>query len=104
MTADTRLGAYILFIKFLFIHLSGVGTRAGAPFTKYLDSEIWELRSLKNRILYAFYEEDTFVLLYHFGKKTRMTPKREIECAKRKLEDFKERGILYGKDMERGKK
>lgn len=45
---------------------------------------------------------DVFVLLHHFVKKTRKTPKREIECAKRKLEDFKERGIFYGKDMERG--
>lgn len=26
------------------------------------------------------------------------------ECAKRNLKDFKERGILYGKDMERSKK
>lgn len=84
--------------------LEEMGTRAGAPVTKYLDGEIWELRPLKNRILYAFYEEDTFVLLHHFVKKTRKTPKREIECAKRKLEDCKERGIFYGKDMERGKK
>lgn len=67
------------------------GTRVGEPVTKHLDGEIWELRPLKNRVLYAYYEDNTFILLTHFVKKTQKTPKREIERAKRYLKDFRER-------------
>ena len=31
---------------------------------------------------------DTFIMLHHFVKKTQKTPKREIEKAKRELEDY----------------
>ncbi len=71
--------------------LEEMGTRVGEPVTKHLDGEIWELRPLSNRILYAFYEEKTFVLLHHFVKKTQKTPKREIEKAKREIEDYNSR-------------
>ena len=33
----------------------------------------------------------TFILLYHFIKKTRKTPQKETDQAKRKLKDYKER-------------
>ena len=36
--------------------LEEYGTRVGKPVTKHLDGEIWELRPLANRILYAYYE------------------------------------------------
>lgn len=68
-----------------------MGTRVGEPVTKHLDGEIWELRPLKNRILYAYYKENKIVLLSYFIKKTRKTPKKEIEKAKRNLADFLER-------------
>lgn len=71
--------------------LEEFGTRMGEPITKHLDGEIWELRPLANRILYAFYKNNTFILLHHFEKKTNKTPKREIEKAKRELEDYKRR-------------
>ena len=71
--------------------LEEMGTRVGDPVTKHLDGEIWELRPLRNRILYASYKDNKFILLHHFTKKTQKTPKREIEKAKRNLEDFKER-------------
>lgn len=67
------------------------GTRVGEPVSKHLDGELWELRPLKNRILYAYYEDNSFILLTHFLKKTDKTPKREIERAKRYLKDYKER-------------
>lgn len=76
--------------------LEEMGTRVGEPVTKHLDGEIWELRPLKNRILYAYYEEDRFIILHHFIKKTKKTPKREIERAKRNLQDFVERNESYG--------
>lgn len=71
--------------------LEEMGTRVGEPVTKHLDGEIWELRPLSNRILYAYYDNDTFVLLHHFLKKTQKTPKREIDKAKREIEDYKRR-------------
>ncbi len=71
--------------------LEEYGTRIGEPVTKHLNGEIWELRPLKNRFLYAYVENDTFVILHHFVKKTQKTPKREIEKAKRYLQDYLER-------------
>ncbi len=63
----------------------------GEPVSKHLDGEIWELRPLDNRILYAYYKDNKFVLLHQFTKKTQKTPKREIEQAKRNLLDYIER-------------
>lgn len=71
--------------------LEEYGTRIGEPVTKHLDGEIWELRPLKNRVLYAYVENDTFIILHYFMKKTQKTPKREIEKAKRNLQDYRER-------------
>lgn len=71
--------------------LEEMGTRVGEPVTKHLDGEIWELRPLKNRFLYAYYKDNRFIMLHHFIKKTQKTPKREIERAKRNLKDYLER-------------
>ena len=73
--------------------LSQHGTRAGEPYIKYLDAEIWELRPLRDRILFVAWIDGSFVLLHHFMKKTQKTPKRVIEQAKRELADLKERGL-----------
>jgi phage-related protein len=69
------------------------GTLAGEPYIKHLDGDIWELRPIRDRILFAAYMGDRFVLLHHFMKKTQKTPPREIEQAKRELDDIKERGL-----------
>ncbi len=71
--------------------LEEMGTRIGEPVTKHLDGEIWELRPLANRILYAYFKDNKFLLLHHFVKKSQKTPPREIEKAKRELEDYKRR-------------
>lgn len=71
--------------------LSTYGTVLGEPFIKHLDGEIWELRPLRNRILFFGYDGNQFVLLSHFLKKTQKTPKREIEKAKRLMKDYLER-------------
>ena len=73
--------------------LSVHGTYAGEPYIKHLDGEIWELRPLRNRILFAAWIDNSFILLHHFLKKTQKTPQREIDQAKRELADIKERGI-----------
>ena len=73
--------------------LSQQGTRAGQPYIKHLDAEIWELRPLRDRILFVAWLDGSCVLLHHFVKKTQKTPRREIEKAKRALQDLKERGL-----------
>ena len=64
------------------------GTRAGEPYVKHLEDDIWELRPIDNRVLFFYWKNDTFVLLHYFRKKTQKTPKREIEQAKRNRDDF----------------
>lgn len=71
--------------------LSEYGTRAGEPYMKHLDGGIWELRPLRNRILFFYWDGNSFVLLSHFIKKTQKTPKKEIEKAKRLMNDYIER-------------
>ena len=67
------------------------GTLAGEPYIKHLEDEIWELRPIRDRILFAGWLGGSFVLLHSFLKKTQKTPRREIEKAKREFEDFKGR-------------
>jgi len=67
------------------------GTRVGEPVVKHLDGEIWELRPLHNRILFAYYKDNIYILLHHFTKKSKKTPKAEITQAKRNLTDYIER-------------
>ena len=71
--------------------LSEYGARVGEPYVKHLSGEIWELRPLRNRILFALYNNRIYILLHHFMKQTQKTPSREIEQAKRNLLDFKRR-------------
>ena len=71
--------------------LSANGTYLPEKYVKHLDGEIWELRPIDDRILFAGWVDGAFVLLHSFVKKSQKTPKREIEQAKRELADFKER-------------
>jgi phage-related protein len=71
--------------------LEANGTYLPETYVKHLDGEIWELRPISDRILFAGWVDGAFVLLHSFVKKTQKTPKREIEQAKRELADFKER-------------
>jgi len=74
------------------------GVAIGEPTLKHIrNTELWELRPLNDRIFFAYWKDDVFVLLSHFVKKTQKTPQREIERAERNLEDFLER---YGESHE----
>ena len=67
------------------------GPRLTEPYCKHLEGEIYELCPASNRILYAGWSGYRYVLLHVFAKKTQKTPRRELERAKRELEDFKKR-------------
>ena len=64
------------------------GTRLNDNITKHLEDGIWELRPGNKRVFYFFYENNTFVLLHQFRKKSQKTPKREIEKAKNERTDY----------------
>lgn len=64
------------------------GLSAGEPYIKHLDGKIWELRPLRDRILFVSFQNDKFVLLHTFLKKTQKTPKAEIEKAKKEFDYF----------------
>lgn len=74
-------------------------------FKKLENSEIWELRTLFNGIcyrLFAFWDNEikALVMITHgIVKKTRKTPKKEIEKAERiRQEYFNDKNSGYGKD------
>lgn len=71
--------------------LSEYGTQLGEPYIKHLDGDIWELRPLRDRILFATWNGKGFVLLHVFMKQTQKTPSREIKRAKKNLADYQER-------------
>ena len=64
------------------------GTHMNENITKHLEDGIWELRPGNNRVFYFFFQDDIFVLLHLFRKKSQKTPKREIEKAKRERDDY----------------
>ena len=86
-TARINLNKIVAYIDLL----CEEGTRVGEPVTKHIDGDIWELRPLRNRILFAYYKDNLFIFLHHFIKKTDKTPPKEINQAKRNLADYIER-------------
>ena len=68
--------------------LQSKGTRLPDNITKHLEEDIWELRPGNNRVFYFYFQENTFVLLHQFRKKSQKTPKREIEKAKAERDDY----------------
>ena len=69
------------------------GTRAGEPYIKHIEGDIWELRPSKDRVLFVAWYNEGFVLLHAFEKKTQKTPEREKDRARREYADLKERGL-----------
>lgn len=70
--------------------LHEAGTRIGEPFVKHLEDGIWELRPLRDRILF-YVDGNTIIYLHYFSKKTTKTPRKEINQAKKEREDWKNR-------------
>lgn len=68
--------------------LQNNGTRLPDTITKHIDENIWELRPGNNRIFYFCYDDNSFVLVHSFRKKTQKTPRREIEKAKSERDDY----------------
>ena len=64
------------------------GTCIPETVNKHLGDGIWELRPGNNRVFYFYFNNDTFVLLHQFRKKSQKTPRREIDKAKSERDDY----------------
>jgi phage-related protein len=65
------------------------------PYIKPLGDKLYEVRADVNRntfrVIYFLYTGRRFILLHGFQKKTQKTPEKELERARKYLEDFLER-------------
>lgn len=85
--AQIHIEKILIYIK----ALQDYGIKIGSPTIKHIDNKLWELRPLSNRIFFFYWQNNTFVLLHHFIKKSQKTPKREINKAKQNLKTFLDR-------------
>lgn len=69
--------------------LKKYGLNLGTQYVKHIEGEIWELRPLRDRILFAYLHNNKFIILNCFIKKSQKTPRREIEKAERLLNRYK---------------
>lgn len=66
--------------------LKEYGTHAGEPYIKHLDGDIWELRQLRDRILFVGWVNGSYVLLHQFMKKHRKHPQEKLKRRKENLQ------------------
>ena len=66
------------------------GTALGMPHARPI-SGLWELRAGPGRFFYFAHTGRRFIILHGYRKQTQKAPAREIETAKRRLQDFQER-------------
>jgi len=70
------------------------GPTLGMPYVRHLQGKIWELRvrtrGTAYRLFYSFHTGRRIIFLHAFVKKTKKTPRREIDTARRRLNDFLE--------------
>lgn len=66
--------------------------QAREPLVKHLEGKVWELREESKtniyRITYFFFTGKKIVFLHGFQKKTQKTPRKEIEIALKRFNDF----------------
>jgi len=87
------------------------GIYLGLPFVKKIAGKeykgLWELRvrfgSDYIRIIYFLNTKKTFVLLHGFKKKTNRTPKRELETAKGRMIEYKNKKEIIKEDYGMGR-
>ena len=69
-----------------------LNTHAHEPLVKHLDGKLWELRRASTgniyRLLYFFFTGRKIVFVHGFQKKTQKTPQREIETARKRMDEY----------------
>ena len=76
--------------------LEQFGTELGMPYAKHLEEQLWELRTQhgrnRYRIIYFLASGRSFVLLHGLIKKSGPVPRRDIDTAKSRRDDYLSRG------------
>ena len=66
--------------------------QAREPLVRHMEGKLWELREESQtniyRLLYFFFTGRRIVFLHGFQKKSQKTPRREIETALARMQDF----------------
>jgi phage-related protein len=68
------------------------GFPLGLPLVKKVNDNLWEIRSqIPDGICRTFFtvHKNTIILLHSFVKKTQKTPKKELDIANRRLQEFR---------------
>ena len=77
--------------------LANHGVNLKMPYVEHIVDELWELRikfaSDISRIFYFTPVKEKFVLLHGFVKKTNKIPLGEIDIARKRMLDYKERAL-----------
>lgn len=75
--------------------LEKYGTEIGYPYIDHIECEtqLFELRPLRDRFFFFYKTGNRFIILNHFVKKTQKTPRREIEKAISLMNDYNERNL-----------
>jgi len=72
--------------------LEQLGLTVREPYVKPLGDKLYEVRAKEQngiyRVIYSAYTGKQFVILHGFTKKTQKTPSKEIEVAKKRMEEF----------------
>lgn len=67
-------------------------TQAREPLVRHLEGKLWEIREESStniyRIMYFFFTGRRIVFLHGFQKKTQKTPRREIDTALERMQQF----------------
>lgn len=70
--------------------------QASFPLVRQIEGKLWELREESQtniyRLFYFLFTGRRIILLHAFQKKSQKTPRREIETAKRRMQEFIEVG------------
>ena len=68
------------YIKLLSTH----GLSLGEPYIKHIEGDLWEIRPIRDRIFFITWQNNSFILLHHFLKKSQKTPKKRDRGSKKK--------------------
>lgn len=67
------------------------GLALTANICKNIGEGLWELRPTKDRVFFVGWVYGAYVLLHCYEKRSQKTPLREIERAKKEIDDFRKR-------------
>lgn len=72
--------------------LQQFGINLGMPYARHLEEQLWELRTQygrnRYRIIYFLATSQAFVMLHGFIKKSGRIPRRDMEIAKGRRDDY----------------